>query len=173
MFKEIVFITGQIFGIAPIVFGFLSFQAKSSKGILIWQIGVALAFSLHYLMIGALTGMALNLVGAAKSVSYFIRDKMGKRGLFLPIFFAAVAIFTTVLTWQGFYSIFLLTGLLINTLAFALLTPQKVRYSMLIKAPVTFLYNAFVFSVAGMIYETIVFVSSVIGLVRYRQKEKA
>lgn len=170
MFGEIVYTAGQIFGIAPVLFGFLSFQAKSSRGIIFWQLATALSFSLHYFMIGALTGMALNLVAALKGIVFYYRDKKGSRELFSPIFFSLLAVLTTALTWQAWYSLFLLTGLIINTLSFALLPPQKVRVCMLAKAPITLLYNVFVFSIAGLVYESMVFISSVIGLIRLRKK---
>lgn len=170
MLDDIIYIGGQIFGIAPIVFGFISFQAKSSRGIIFWQLATALSFSLHYLMIGAITGMALNLVAALKGITYYFRNKKGSKELFTPIFFTVLAIFTSILTWQAWYSLFLLTGLIINTLSFALLSPQKVRVCMLAKAPITIVYNVFVFSIAGIVYESIIFISAIIGLIRLSKK---
>ena len=38
---EILPLIGQIFGIVPIIFGFISFQAKTSRGIIFWQLTTA------------------------------------------------------------------------------------------------------------------------------------
>lgn len=169
--NDAIYLAGQIFGIAPVIFGFISFQAKTSRGIIFWQLATAIGFSIHYFLIGALTGAALNFLAAIKGVSYYYRDKAGKTGLFLPVFFSVLAVITTALTWQAWYSLFLLTGLLINTLSFALLPPKPVRYLMLVKAPVTAMYNVFSFSIAGLVYETTVFTSAMVGIIRYREKK--
>ena len=171
MFGDILFIAGQIFGIAPVIFGFISFQAKTSRGIIFWQLATALGFSLHYFLIGAWTGAALNFVAVIKGICYYYRDKAGSKSLFFPIFFSVLAVITTALTWQAWFSLFMLTGLLINTLSFALLPPKPVRYLMLAKAPITAMYNVFSFSVAGLIYESTVFISSLIGIIRYSKKQ--
>jgi len=173
MFDDIPYLLGQLLGVAAVVFGFISFQKKTPGGIIFWQMATALAFSFHYLLIGAITGTALNAIAAVKGICYYIRDKKGSKSPLIPIIFSIIAIITTALTWQAWYSVFILAGVLINALAFAFLPPQKVRYCMLVKAPVTMLYNIFVFSLGGIIYESIVFISSVIGIFRFREKGKS
>ena len=173
MFDDIPYLFGQLLGIAAVTFGFISFQKKTGGGIIFWQMATALAFSFHYLLIGALTGAAINALAAVKGVFYYIRDKKGSNSPVIPIIFSVIFTVTTFLTWNGWYSIFILIGVLINALAFAFLPPQKVRYCMLVKAPITLLYNVFVFSVGGIVYETIVFISSVIGIIRFRNKDDA
>ncbi len=172
MFDEIIPLIGQIFGIVPIVLGFISFQAKTSRGIIFWQLTTTLCFALHYVMIGAWAGVAINLLAAVMGVAYYFRDKAGKSGIFLPILFSVLGVILTLLTAEAWYAVFLLAGLLINTLSFALLPPKGVRYAMLVKGPVTALYNVFAFSIAGIIYETVIFISSVVGLIRYSSSRK-
>lgn len=169
--QDITQIIGQAFGLAAVVFGFISFQKKTPGGIIVWQLATAVAFSLNYLLIGAMTGMALNAIAAVKGVLYYIRDKKGSKSLLIPIIFCLVAILTTVLTWESWYSVFILIGVLINAIAFAVFPPQTTRYCMLVKAPVTLLYNVFVFSLGGIIYESSVFISSVIGIIRFRKSK--
>ena len=54
---------GQALGILAVILGFVSFQMKTPKGILIFQILASAVFAIHYLLIGAITAMALNLNG--------------------------------------------------------------------------------------------------------------
>ena len=55
MFGEIGMIIGQGLSLVAVVTGFISYQMKSAKGILLFQIITALIFSAHYLLIGAMT----------------------------------------------------------------------------------------------------------------------
>ena len=59
-------IIGQFLGIVAVVLGFVSFQMKTSRGILALQLATALVFAAHYYFIGTLTATALNLLGAVK-----------------------------------------------------------------------------------------------------------
>ena len=79
-------VIGQLLGITAVVFGFVSYQMKTSGGILLFQMATALIFSAHYLLIGALTATALNFLGAIKCVFYFFRDKRGSKSIVEPIF---------------------------------------------------------------------------------------
>ena len=62
---------GQILGIVAIVLGFLTFQMKSREKLVIFQIAATLAFSLHYYLIGAYSGMALNIVAMIRNVVFY------------------------------------------------------------------------------------------------------
>ena len=75
---------GQFLGVVAVIFGFISFQMKTPRGILSLQLATALVFAAHYFFIGALTATALNLLGAVKcavlssSVIGIIRNRRPK-----------------------------------------------------------------------------------------------
>jgi len=165
-------IIGQLLGIVAVVLGFVSFQMKTPKGILFFQIITSLVFSAHYLLIGALTAMALNLLAAIKCVVYFLRNKCGKNGLVAPIIFTVLTIFTSILTWGGWHSAFIMAGLVVNTIGLALPNANKTRLCMFIKSPLCLIYNAIVASGGGVIYECAVLASSLIGLIKSRKEHK-
>lgn len=170
MFGEIGMIIGQILSMVAVVVGFIAFQMKSSKGIVFFQIIAALIFSAHYLLIGAMTAMALNLVAALKCTCYYIRNKRQSKGLFLPIFFTALVIVTSILTWDGWYSAFLMAGLVVNAIALSLSNPQTIRKLTLLKSPLRLIYNLCVFSTGGIIFETFSLISVIIALVKNRKE---
>lgn len=161
-------VIGQLLGIAAVVFGFVSYQMKTSRGILIFQMATALIFSVHYLLIGALTAAALNLLGAIKCVFYFFRDKRGSKSIVEPIVFIAIVIVTSILTWEGWYSLFIMSGLIVDTVSLALSNAQKTRLCMFLKSPLCLIYNIIVSSGGGIVYECAVLVSSVIGIIKNR-----
>ena len=170
MFGEVGILIGQVFSIVAMITGFISFQMKTAKGLLFFQILTGLAFSAHYFLIDAMTAMALNLVAVLQCICYYIRNKKNSKSLFIPIFFTAVVFVTGLLTWDNWYSILITLGLLINSVAFSLSNPQTIRKLTLIKSPLCLAYNACVWSVGGIIFEVAVLTSSIIGLVKGRER---
>lgn len=169
-FDNIVYIVGQFLSVLAVIIGFISFQMKTPKSMLVFQMATSLIFSAHYLLIGAMTAMALNLIAAIKYVCYYIRDRRSKKGLFEPIFFTVLVIITSLLSWDSWYSAFIMVGLVINSISFALPNAQLIRKFNLIKAPLCLVYNIAVFSTGGIFYETFTFISSIIGIFSNRKK---
>lgn len=165
-----IYITGQLLGIVAVILGFISFQMKSPGGILIFQVITALIFSAHYFLINALTAMALNLIAAIQCIFYYFRDKRGSKGIIVPVFFTALILIISVLTWEDWYSVFIMLGLAVNSISLAFSSAQKIRISMFIKSPLCLIYNIFVMSGGGIIYECAVLVSSLLGVFRNRSK---
>ena len=90
----------------------------------------------------------------------------------MPIAFAVIMGIAGVITWDAWYSIFSVLGLIINTLCMAFSDPQKVRKSILVSSPMVLVYDAFSLSIGGIIYESVAVVSSVIGLIRMSDRQK-
>ena len=166
MNEEALYVFGQALGILAVVFGFISFQMRSSGGILFLQIITALTFSLHYLFIGAMTAMALNLIAAIKCACYYLRDKRGGKSPLLPIIFTSLVVMTSVLTWEGWFSILIMLGLVVNSVSLALDNARIIKLSVYIKSPLCLAYNAIVASGGGVIYECAVLISSTVSLLR-------
>jgi hypothetical protein len=164
-------VIGQLLGIAAVVFGFISYQMKTSRGILIFQLTTALIFSAHYFLIGALTAMALNLLGAISCVFYFFRDKRGGKSIIEPIVFIALIMVASILTWEGWYSAFIMSGLVVNSISLVLSNAQKTRLCMFLKSPLCLIYNIIVSSGGGIVYECVVLVSSLIGIIKNRSSK--
>ena len=61
---------------------------------------------------------------------------------------------------------------MINTLCLSFTDPQKIRWSILVTSPMVLIYDAFVSSFGGVIYESVVIISSIIGIIRYRKREE-
>ena len=172
MFENGVYLIGQLLGIVAVVLGFVCFQMKSPRGILSFQIIVAFVFSAHYLLIGAYTAVALNLLAAVQCVFYYIRNRRRSKSIVLPTVFTVLTFVVGVLTWEGWYSAFIMLGLVINSISLAFPDAQKIRYSMFVKSPACLIYNIIVLSGGGMIYEGAVLVSAVIGTLKERKREK-
>ena len=65
----------QIVGFGGAALNGLSFQQKKRKGIIGVQIGAAVLFIIHYILLGAYTGAALNFISLLRSFVFINNDK--------------------------------------------------------------------------------------------------
>ena len=161
---------GQGFGIIAIIFGFISYQVRTQRQILLMQSTVAVFFGVHYLLIGAYSGMAMNFVNIARNFFYDRRTQKGSKSQVVPIIFVLVQCVMCALTWEAWYSVFVLFGIGINTYCMSFSNPQNVRKSILVTSPMVLTYDLFARSVGGSIYESVALISAFIGILRNRKK---
>ena len=169
MLEEVFYYIGQGLGIIAVVLGFVSFQMKTPKGILAFQITIAFIFAAHYLFIGAPGAAALNLLAAVNNILYFFRAKRGGKGWFEPIFYVVMVTVTTIITWEAWYSVFVLLGIGINTYCMSFSSPQNVRKSILVTSPMVLTYDIFARSIGGSIYDSVALISAAIGIFKNRK----
>jgi uncharacterized membrane protein HdeD (DUF308 family) len=162
---------GQAFGIVAIILGFVTYQMKTQKSILFVQSCVAVAFCAHYFFLGAFSAMAMNAVNIVRNFLYDKRAKKGSTSRVLPIAFVVIQCVACILTWEAWYSVFVLLGIGINTYCMSLYDPQKVRKSIFVTSPLVFTYDIFAGAIGGSIYETVAWVSAIIGVIKYRKKK--
>ncbi len=171
---NITYVIGQILGIGAVIGGFFSYQMKTPAKLILWQIVIGIFFVAHYFFIGAgMTAVILNLIATIQSVAFYFRDKREKKGFILPAIFVLVMIISSIITWENWYTVFIMVGLCVNVLSLALTDTQKTRYFMFIKSPLCLIYNIIVLSGGGIIYEVTVLVSSIIGTIKnFKEKRK-
>ena len=168
----VAWLIGQIFGIIAIILGFISYQLKTQKQLLFMQTSVAAAFCVHYFLIGAYSGMAMNAVGIIRNAVYNRQNQKGASNKLIPFAFVAVQCVIWALTWEAWYSVFVLLGLTINTYCMSFKNPQNVRKSIFVTSPLVLTYDVFASSYGGMIYESVAIISSFIGVMRNRRKSE-
>lgn len=163
-------IVGQAFGILAIILGFVSYQVKTQRQILFMQSMVAVTFCIHYFMIGAYSAMAMNGVNIVRNAAYDYRNKKGIESKLIPIGFVIIQAVMCALTWEAWYSVFVLIGICINTYCMSFKSAQNVRKSIVVTSPFVLTYDIFARSIGGSIYESVALVSAVIGIIRNRRK---
>lgn len=164
----VLWLVGQGFGIIAIILGFVSYQLKTKRQLLLMQSGVALMFCLHYFFIGAYSGMVVNVLNIARNIVYDVRTSKGMKTKGVPIAFVALQAVLCLLAWDDWYSVFILVGICINTYCMSLADPQTVRKSILVTSPLVLIYDLYSASIGGTVYETVALVSAVIGIWRNR-----
>ena len=161
---------GQILGIFAMVFSILSLQMSTHKKIMVMQIITASFFAAHYFFIGGITAGVLNAVAVIRNIIFYHKDKKIFRGNYITVIFTVIMAGLGILSWNGWFSVFMVIGMVFNTLSFSFTNPQSTRKTILVASPMMLIYNVFAFSIGGMINEFFSTVSCLIAFVRYGKK---
>ena len=166
------YIIGQTLGIVAVFLGFLNYQVKTREQLLVVHTITILCFIIHYGLIGAYAGMAMNSVGIVRNIVFYFVGKKGKVSPVLAAVFALIVGVLGIMNWEAWYSVFCLFGLVINSYALSFSNPKNVRRSILITSPLVLTYDIFARSYGGTAYETVAIVSALIGLIRFKREEE-
>jgi hypothetical protein len=168
------FYIAQALGIVAVALAFINYQVKTRAQVLFVHIATTLCFSLHYLLLGAWAGMIMNFVGFIRDVVFYFVGKKGKVSKTLVILFAvvlgAMGIAASLIAKEGWYFVLSVVGLVINSCAMSFTNPNHIRKSILITSPMVLVYNCFVRSYGGAVYEAVAIISALIGVIRFSKK---
>lgn len=146
----------------------LSFQNNKRHTLLLFMLSGILLFVVHYILLGAWLGALMNLIGAAMVLVSSKKDSapwaMRKFWFYLFILLFAIVGIATSKTLIDFLPVL---AQIIGTFAIWQTNPRTIRFLMLIPRPLWFLYNLMVGSYPGMFTEVFVFLSVIVGIVRF------
>lgn len=172
--EQVLYYIGQGLGAVAVILGFLNYQVKTREHVLYIHIATTVVFALHFFCLQEYATAVMQLVGTTRNIVFFNVGKKGSVSKGWPIFFAFLmgtlgSVTMFALQDGQWYAVIAIVGLVINSYAMSFTNPNNVRKSILISSPLVFAYDALVHSIGGAVYEAIVIVSSVIGLIRYRK----
>lgn len=164
----------QIIGFVGLLFVVLSFQKNTRGAILLFLAIAQVFFTLHFSLLSAWTGAAMNGLAAIRTFMFYKRDTvlLFKNPLLMYIFMA-VFILAGFMTWQAWYSVLLIIAMVADTYAVWNERTSRLRAFMLIPRPLWFTYNLIVGSYAGLTTEIFVFLSILIGIIRFDMLKKS
>ena len=159
---------GQVLGILATGITALSYQMNTKRSLLLVQTAATACTCLAYLLLGAASGFALNVVCIIRNVVFYFQKNSGKGHMLPAVLLSAVMVALGILSWQGPVSLLIMAALAANTLFLSLGDPQLLRKSILGTSSLVLLYNIFVFSLGGIANESLAIISSMVGIVRFR-----
>lgn len=162
-------IIGQAIGIIAMVVMSLSYQCKKSAHVFLVQLIACLLFSTHFLLLGAYTGLILN---GLEIIRYYLlyREDLPWTGS-KPVIIAVMVMMAAagIATWEGWYSFFPVFATVVSTPILWSRDAKKLRYAgLFVISPCWIIYNVVVFSIAGILNETLNIGSILISLIRYK-----
>ena len=164
---------GQILGIVAVALFFSSYQVSTTRVLLILQtIGTA-TLVVHYFLIGATSGYALNIVCIIRNIIYYISGSKPTFKKYSSWILAIIMGVIGCMSCQNVSSLLIILALMINTVCLSCNSTQFVRKSVVLTSSMLILYNVIVQSYGGIINESISVVSSVIGIFRNKNKKSS
>lgn len=165
---------GQILGFVATAVITSAYQANTKKGLLLIQTPGVVVLCVSYLLLGAMSGFALNIACVVRNVCcLFIKEKTRAYYVMtgaLMCLIGALGFFS----WEGWLSLLLISALVANTFFVALGRPQILRYSLMVTSSMCLVYNALlpIPSFGGILLEAITVASAIVGTVRFWKRKK-
>ncbi|MEK6918695.1 MAG: YgjV family protein [Nanoarchaeota archaeon] len=147
----------------------ISYHAKARWKILLFQAIALLFWITHFLLLSAWTGASMNIINIFvitllifKTKKKWIRSNITLYSIIL------VFIIATIITWQGYYSIFALLGIIFMTIARWQDKTINIRYLALLGGLLWIIYDLFAGAYGSVIAELVIGTSIIISI--YRNK---
>ena len=160
----------QIIGFVGTALFFASYQCKNSKNLFRVQFLSYLCYTIHLLLLGAITGGISYVINTIRSFCLgskwaFLRSK-AMCGILCTLQLLAL-----VFTWSGWISILPVVANIAATIGGYTHNGQKIRIAgMFINSPLWILYDILVGSWAGILDEIVTEVSIFVSILRYGWK---
>lgn len=162
----------EAIGILGIIASIISFQCKRHSRLLLFRSANESLFALQYGLLGAYTGMAMNVIGVVRNIVFTELVKRKKSTVPARIAFGAVFVVFVAVTWAGFKSLLSGTAKVISTFAYGSTNFALTRVLIFITSTSWFVYNLLVKSYAGCACELLTIGSIIVSLIRYKSDKK-
>lgn len=159
-------------GVAALIVALTSFQMNVPKKMVLCQLVSSTLFTIHFFMLEAVVGAAINIMSAVRSLIYAQTDKKWAMHPAWTLVFVMISILIAIFCWEGAISILPVLGSVFYTLSFRMKTSKMVRLVSLPSSPCWIVYNAINGSIPGIITECYVICSILVGMIRHDRKNK-
>lgn len=164
------FIFIQGIGILGTALFFLSYQCKSNRNLFRVQFLSYLCYTVHLLMLGAVTGGISYILNTLRSFclgsqNTFLRSKK------MCWIICVLQVITLLFTWDGWWSILPVAANIAATIGGYTYNARKIRVvGMFVNSPLWILYDILVGSWAGILDEIVTEASMILSIYRYGWK---
>lgn len=170
--QNFVTLIGHILGFIAVGLFFCSYQVNEKRKLMTIQTVATALSCVQYLLIGAYSGFALNVVCIIRNFIFYFRDKNQRTDLTSPVLISLCIAAASILSWEGIHSLLITLGLVVNTMCMGMCNAKSFRKTILISSSLILVYNAFAFSYSGILSESISLISVIIGIIRYRSAQQ-
>lgn len=145
----------------------LAFQCKQYRALVGLRGATELCFGIQYVLLGAYSGAAADFMGCIRNWVFLDRNRKGKPLRFWRVVFCMIFVVMSLLTWAGPKSLLSAVAKVASTIAYGSSNPRLIRLITLCSSGCWLVYNALVFSVAGVLGEVVTLTTVIIGIIRF------
>ena len=184
----------QTIGFIAIAMNIIAMQFNTHGLIMLFKSLGSFLFALQYLLLGALTGMIMDLIGVIRNFVFSYNVKKGKNNKWWIVLFSIITvgagITTIILSWKVtlsaltrwtnnadtifviaiIISILSVLAKLLSTIGYGFKSPHVIRMINLPTFAMWIIYNVIVLSVAGIVSDSMSIVSILIAEFRFKKK---
>ena len=167
------FILAQICGLIILVLTVISVQFKTKEKIVMCFVFANVIAAMQYFLLSAFTGAVISIINAIRCiVFYYYKKKNIKPSLIVLLIFEVIAIISGIFTWQNIWSLIPIIVTVIYTYGLWQDNVTVIRITTGIAGFGWAIYNVIVMAYVGALQEISQLVSSVIAIVRNKEKIK-
>lgn len=161
----------QLIGLFGFAFVILSFWFKEKKQIIFMQIIANVFLSIHYYLLGAMSGGLICLVTVIRNM--FLYNKEDKKTIiFYGIIFSIIFILVGMLMYDGFVSLIPIIATIFYTYLLLKEDPNDIRLGNVLVSFMWMIYNLFVNSYIGIINEAILIITNAAAYQKFKKRKK-
>lgn len=157
---------GQILGLIYALFLILSNFGKSTKQILFLQTISFFFKTLHYYLLGGISGFLTSLISMIRNIIFY---KI-KESKIWAVFFIIIYIIIGIITLKSIYTLLPVFATIIYTLIINYNNPKYLRYGIFITSLTWLIYNIYIISYSGIIIQIIMLISNIIAIIKLDKK---
>lgn len=166
------YLLSQIFGFAAMATAISMYQFKRHRTVMLLMVLCSSLWCVHYAFLGLLSPILMNLVNVVRNFVCSFREKKWCQSIAIPVFFIALTVVLTVISWTGPECLLTMFASAFATVSCWMTDPKKLRYFTYPVCIGWFTYNFINHSIAATCNEAFTFVSVTVALIRFRMQEK-
>ena len=151
----------QLIGFIPLILSLVTFALSKREHILISKLFSDLTSAIHFFMLGQGTGGAICTVNTARDFVFYHKTKKWASHIAVPITFGVLTLASSIIQWQGVYSLLPTIGSLLALVGFWFNDPRKVKLINLPGIALWLIYSIIV----GSISTTLINLISIITII--------
>lgn len=164
---NVFYICSQVAALVGTVFSLLSIQQRSKKRILDFTVIAALFGVLHYGFLAAWSGALTKVVSASRSAVADYETRKNKNYKIIPFLFVLLYIIVGFPTFISPISVFPILAASFYTVAIYFGNAAQIRYCAALSSILWLIYDFYVFSLVGIITETIFILNDILAIYRF------
>ena len=170
---NIAYILSQVFIIISYILLAFTYQTKKRTSILIFNFGSLIMTGLSYIFLSAYSGLAMVGVAIIRNIIFMIDEKKNGKSnknstkdyVILAILYIISIVFA-IITYNGILSMMSVAATMLYTFS---VWQKNTKVYKLLGMPIEaiwIIYNVYIFSIFGIILESVLAVSTVVGYIR-------